>query len=169
MDDRVPVEIAAASTGIPARTIRYWVARGKLPAIAEQRRKLVRLADVRHLAVLTGRTDGNGDRHPIPAVAVPMAAPAAPFALAAGDGAVLARIRDEWIQPLVVQVAYQAECIGRLEERIAHAERRTVEAERRFAAEQLRRERAEGERDRALQRVKELALAHLRERAAGAR
>lgn len=164
MDDSVPVEIAATSTGISARTIRYWVAHGKLPATAEQRRKLVRLADVRHLAMLTGRTNGNRNRHSSPAVAATMTAPTAPAALAAGDGVVLARIRDEWVQPLVVQIAYQAECIGRLEERIAHAERRTVEAERRLAAEQLRRERAEGERDRALQQVKQLALARLRDR-----
>ncbi len=164
MDDSVPVEIAAASTGISARTIRYWVAHGKLPATAAQRRKLVRLADVRHLAVLTGRASGNGAGHFTSAVATTIADPSVSATPGTGDGAVLGRIRDEWVQPLVVQIAYQAECIGRLEERVAHAASRADEAERRLAAERLRRERAEGERDRAVQQVKELALARLRDR-----
>ena len=150
MDENVPVERAAASTGIPARTLRYWIAHGKLPAVAASRCKLVRLADVRHLADLTGRPLSNGERSSATAVATSPAPALPPSLLAASDAVVFARIRDEWVQPLVVQIAYQAECIGQLAERAAQAEGRASEAEREGARRQ----------------VKELALARLRARGA---
>lgn len=99
MDENVPVEHAAASTGIPARTLRYWIAHGKLPAVAASRCKLVRLADVRHLADLTGRPLSNGERSSATAVATSPAPALPPSLLAASDAVVFARIRDEWVQP----------------------------------------------------------------------
>jgi DNA-binding transcriptional MerR regulator len=51
----VTVGIAARSAGIPERTLRAWINAGKLPATPGKRGRLVRLADVRDLAALTGR------------------------------------------------------------------------------------------------------------------
>ena len=55
-DAMVPVGLASHLAGIPERTLRNWVAAGKLPAIDGPRGKLVRLGDVRALAELTGRS-----------------------------------------------------------------------------------------------------------------
>ncbi len=54
------VESAAALAGISARTLRYWIAAGKLPARGGKRGRLVRLSDVEQLAVLAGKFSGKG-------------------------------------------------------------------------------------------------------------
>ena len=54
------VESAAALAGISARTLRYWIAAGKLPARGGKRGRLVRLSDVEQLAVLAGKLGGKG-------------------------------------------------------------------------------------------------------------
>src|SRR5215207_876681 len=54
-DEYLPVESAGNVAGISARTLRYWIKGGKLPAIAGNRGKLVRLGDVLDLADLTGK------------------------------------------------------------------------------------------------------------------
>ena len=54
------VESAAALAGISARTLRYWIAAGKLPARSGKRGRLVRLSDVEQLAVLAGKLGGKG-------------------------------------------------------------------------------------------------------------
>ncbi len=57
-DEYIPITVAAEVANIPARTVRAWVADGKLPAISGKRGKLVRRGDVDQIATLTGRADG---------------------------------------------------------------------------------------------------------------
>ncbi len=54
----VSIESAARTTGISARTLRYWIATGKLTATAEKRGKRVSLADVERLGRMTGKVSG---------------------------------------------------------------------------------------------------------------
>ncbi len=172
MGEYISVEAAATATGISARTIRYWIVHGKLPATAEQGRKLVRLDDVRQIAIVSGRVRGNGDGHPsLGSLSTNGSAAGSPTGVAMGSE-LFARIRDEWVQPLVVQIAYQAECIGQLGERAALAEAhageeraRRCELERLLEMERERREQAERACDRAWRQMKDLALARLRDRA----
>ncbi len=169
MGEYISVEAAATATGISARTIRYWIVRGKLPATAEQGRKLVRQDDVWQIATASGRVRGNSNGCPSPGSLSANGSAASSAEDVAREPELFARIRDEWIQPLVVQIAYQAECIGRLEERAAQAEGRADEAAQILAAEQERRKRAEGELDRIRRQAQETALTRLRERASASR
>ncbi len=146
-DEYLPVEVAGNVAGISPRTLRYWIRGGKLPAIAGQRGKLVRLGDVLALADLTGKSAV------LPATGRQMSGSAGdPATSAVGnagnvadsprregdvDGEVpplnavspaarsqLEAIRDEWLAPLVAQIREQAEQIGRLQaEREAMAAR----------------------------------------------
>jgi hypothetical protein len=103
------VRVAAALTGIPARTIRYWVTRGKLPAVAAPGGSMVALSDVRRLGALGRQPRGNA------AVAGNAAtATTTDVAVEATGRAQLEAIRDEWLQPLVDQIREQAQTIGRL-------------------------------------------------------
>jgi DNA-binding transcriptional MerR regulator len=52
----VTVGNAAEVAGISERTLRYWIKTGKLVATGGNRNRLVRLADVQALAMLTGKT-----------------------------------------------------------------------------------------------------------------
>jgi hypothetical protein len=105
------VKIAAAITGVSARTIRYWITSGKLPAVAGDSGKLVLLADVERLAGHRRQADGNGN------VAEPSTV------ATAGDGATqqLEAIRDTLIKPHLetierqaATIAEQAETVGRV-------------------------------------------------------
>ena len=60
MADHVTVEVAGTLAGIPARTLRHWIASGKLSAIAGKRGKLVSLREVEHLARMVGKPVGHG-------------------------------------------------------------------------------------------------------------
>ena len=55
---------AADSAGIPVTTLRHWVDKGRLPATAGKRGRLVRLADVQHLVALDGTSLPNGAAMP---------------------------------------------------------------------------------------------------------
>jgi DNA-binding transcriptional MerR regulator len=52
----VTVGNAAEVAGISERTLRYWIKTGKLAATGGNRNRLVRLADVQAMAMLTGKT-----------------------------------------------------------------------------------------------------------------
>ena len=142
----VAIEVAGRVTGVPARTLRRWAEAGKVPVMAGQRKRLVRLADVRRLAAMTGHQpnitdvagasagqatghmaeDVAGDNMPLPSSAV---SPAARSQLEA--------IRDEWLQPLIDQLREAERTIGRLEaerDQVAQ-ERDTLRAE--FAAKHV--------------------------------
>jgi len=96
------VKIPAAVTGVSARTIRYWITSGKLPAVAGDSGKLVLLADVERLAGHRRQADGNGN------VAEPVAV------ATAGDGATqqLEVIRDTLIKPHLEMIERQAATIA---------------------------------------------------------
>jgi len=48
-------------TGVPARTLRRWAEADKVPVVAGQRKRLVRLGDVRWLPAMTGHQPGTHD------------------------------------------------------------------------------------------------------------
>ncbi len=150
--DYVAVEVAGKATGIPARTLRYWISTGKLAAIAGKRGKLVSMGEVERIAQLTGKSPGNAE--PLPAAAA-TSADASPGNLAgriadpAEGGALvsdlarqqLATIRDEWLAPLIARMGGLERENGRLEaERdaqvtmIAELRRRAEVAEEALAA-----------------------------------
>ncbi len=51
-NDPIPLPLAARSAGIPARTLRNWIASGKLAAIRGQRGWLVRPGDIAQIAAM---------------------------------------------------------------------------------------------------------------------
>lgn len=106
----VTVESASHMTGVPPRTLRRWVQDGKVAAITGQRGKLIRLGDVRTIAQLTGRTVGQ------PATAEESAGQVTEDlpAISPAASAQLAAIRDEWLRPLVDQVAELSKDLGRV-------------------------------------------------------
>jgi DNA-binding transcriptional MerR regulator len=107
----VAVTMAGQVTGIPERTLRRWVADGKLPAIAGQRGRLVALADVQRLAALTGRDSATAGH------AVMLAGHSANVAetLPAIPAEQLVVLRDEWQAPLLERIAELEQRIQQLE------------------------------------------------------
>jgi len=144
--DHVAIEVAGKAAGIPARTLRYWVASGKLSAIAGKRGKLVSMGEVAYLAALVGKQVGNAnsvDGNPATfadEVADTVADRLADTALVSNAARnQLAAIRDEWLAPLVAQLTDQAETIGRLTAERDELRRRAevAESERSDFARQL--------------------------------
>ena len=152
----VTVEVAARLTGVPARTLRRWVAAGKVPVVAGDRGSLVRLENVRAIAAMTGRPAATaGHQAATPSAAGHMTGHAAadadevldddPLTVAAhvavspAASAQLAAIRDEWLRPLVERIEAQAQEIGRLRAEGEAAERRASEADARAAESERRR------------------------------
>ncbi len=161
-DIPIAVDLAGARAGIPPRTLRDWISKGKLPAVAGPRGKLVRMGDVRRIAVLTGRSVGNagGNVRARGNVATDTAGNVAdPDTLDdwidVGDGlpslpaidgmsARLAAFVGQAMAPVIAQLteqaalreAEQAEMIGRLREREENAR------DARDAAERARRDEA---------------------------
>jgi DNA-binding transcriptional MerR regulator len=140
----VAIEVAGRLTGVPARTLRRWAEAGKVPVVAGQRKRLVRLDDVRRLAAMTGHqsdTDdltgayaGQATGHMTGGVAgdnMP-----SPGAVSPAARSQLEAIRDEWLQPLIDQLREAERTIGRLE-----AERDALRSEL-TAAQTMPQERA---------------------------
>ena len=127
-DEYLPVEVAGTIAGITPRTLRHWIKGGKLPAIAGQRGKLVRIGDVVELADLTGRA-----ATPSRQVAGNAGTPATSADVSAGNIAgntsdesselavspaalsQLETIRDEWLQPLLDRIGTLEHTLGRTE------------------------------------------------------
>lgn len=115
MPELVPLEVAARSTGITSRTLRYWVSSGKLPVTTGKRGRLVSIDDVRRIAALTGRVNEKPKASDI--------SPGNPSGLVAGSGTsisaiapeALTTLRDEWLMPLVRENGDLQRQIGRLE------------------------------------------------------
>jgi hypothetical protein len=119
----VAIEHAGRVTGVPARTLRRWAEAGKVPVVAGQRKRLVRLEDVRRLAAMTGHQPDTADvtgayagqatGHVTEGVAgdnIP-----SPSAVSPAARSQLEAIRDEWLQPLIDQLREAERTIGRLE------------------------------------------------------
>jgi len=120
----VAIEYAGQVTGVPARTLRRWAAAGKVPVVTDQRKRLVRLDDVRHLAAMTGHrpatTDVSGASagqwtgHMASDVADDNASEAS-IAVSAAARSQLEAVRDEWLQPLIDQLREVERALGRTE------------------------------------------------------
>lgn len=146
----VAVESAGHLTGIPARTLRRWIADGKLPATKAGRKNLVSLRDVERVAAIAGRpvghdrpaddltghvataTAGHADDEPTVIEATGHTSGIAPAARSQ-----LEAIRDEWLRPLIDELNAKSEEIGTL-----RAERDALRWERDRLAEQAPAERA---------------------------
>lgn len=72
-NDYVTLTTAADATNIPAGTLRNWIESGQLPAMASERGRQVRLADVWRLVEIDDATPGTDGAPP---EATPSAAPA---------------------------------------------------------------------------------------------
>jgi len=144
----IPLTLAARSAGIPARTLRNWIASGKLAAIRGQRGWLVRPGDIAQIAAMIDNqaasenmADGMADR-----LAAQLAASTAEdsgsAATTASHAAIAATVQHAQAEALVQQLLapFIAEQT-RLAEELGQ-----VKAER----DDLRRraEQAEAERDR---------------------
>src|SRR3712207_6717046 len=118
----VAIEHAGRLTGVPARTLRRWAEAGKVPVVAGQRKRLVRLEDVRRLAALTGHypdaaeltgaSAGQPTGHVAEGVVGDNIPP--PGAVSPAARSQLEAIRDEWLQPLIDQLREAERVIGRL-------------------------------------------------------
>jgi excisionase family DNA binding protein len=133
MTNLVSAEIAANSAGISARTIRYWVKSGKLPATQGKRGRLVNYDDVQQILALTGRRSGNPDGDSTSAVR-PSGNLAGNDAIASMSGGLpegLALLRDEWLMPLVNENGKLHEQIGALQRdlEVERQERKALESE----------------------------------------
>ncbi len=120
----LPVESAGNAAGISPRTLRSWIAGGKLPATKGPRGRLVKLTDVLAMAEMTGKRPA-----PVRQSLGSAGNPAASADISAGNIAdettvdvspaarsQLEAIRDEWLQPLVNQLRDAERSIGRLEQ-----------------------------------------------------
>jgi hypothetical protein len=117
----VAIEDAGRVTGVPARTLRRWAEAGKVPVVAGQRKRLVRLEDVRRLAAMTGHQPATTDMAGASAgqatghMTEGVADDNSPPAMATSPQAYLEEIRDDWLQPLIDQLKAAERTIGRLE------------------------------------------------------
>jgi hypothetical protein len=117
----VAIEYAGRVTGVPARTLRRWAEAGKVPVVAGQRKRLVRLDNVRRLAIATGhRPDpremsGASAGQPSGRVATAVADDNVLPVAGATPEAYLEEVRDRWLQPLINQLKEAERTIGRLE------------------------------------------------------
>ena len=117
----VSIESAARTTGISARTLRYWISTGKLTATAEKRGKRVSLADVERLGRMTGKVSSTAVT---PMATVPTSAVAVSTdMMPAVDVALMIERLDalyrEQIDAKNALVAQLEQRIGELEERQA--------------------------------------------------
>ncbi len=147
-DELVSVERATTLTGIPARTLRNWIAAGQLPAMAGPRSKLLRLGDVAEAAASRGRPIGQPASQPVAGGRPAMEELRSDSDRNSGTVTASARsqletIRDEWLQPLIDQIGALQFDNGRLTaERGAEARARADAERERLEAEQARRDDA---------------------------
>jgi len=147
-NELVSVEHAATLTGIPARTLRNWIAAGQLPAMAGPRSKLLRLGDVIETAASRGRPIGQPASQPVADGQPAMEELRSDSERNSGTVTASARsqletIRDEWLQPLIDQIGALQFDNGRLTAERDAAARAQADAEReRLETEQARRDDA---------------------------
>jgi hypothetical protein len=143
----VAIEYAGQVTGVPARTLRRWAEAGKVPVIAGQRGRLIRLEDVRKLATMTGHGPVGPDMtgayagHVTGHVAGDVVDDNVPVVVPETARAQLEAVRDEWLQPLIDQLRETERALGRTE-----AER--DQARQEMSAARLERDALQAELDR---------------------
>ena len=117
--DYVAIEYAGQLTGIPARTLRRWAEAGKVPVVAGQRGRLVRLDDVRKLAAMTGhqptmpQMTGVAAGHTTGHMTDDVADNNAPALVSDAARSQLEVVRNEWLQPLIDQLRETERALGR--------------------------------------------------------
>jgi len=121
----VSIESAARTTGISARTLRYWIATGKLTATAEKRGKRVSLADVERLGRMTGK---------VSSTAVSPTATVPPSAVAVSTNATASVDVALMLERLDALYREQLDAKNTL---ISHLEQRVADLEQRHAATAL--------------------------------
>ena len=142
----VTVGEAADLAGVSTRTIRRWIQRGILPSrTSGDRGKLVAPGDLRHARHAArgghghgqdGRVHGRGSDHAD--TVMDTDTPETPVSVSPSARSQLESIRDEWLQPLIDQIAEKSELIGalRTERNLAAAARDAAERARRNEAGQ---------------------------------
>jgi len=148
----VTVDEAADLAGVSARTIRRWIQRGILPSrTSGDRGKLVAPGDLRHArqAARGGHGHGHGQGHGHDGrvhdrgsdradTVMDTDTPVPPVSVSASARSQMESIRDEWLQPLIDQIAEKSELIGalRTERNLATDARDVAERARRDEATQ---------------------------------
>jgi len=142
----VTVDEAADLAGVSARTIRRWIQRGILPShTSGDRGKLVAPGDLRHARQTArgGHGHGHGQEHGHDRrvhdrgsdhadMVMDTDTPVPPVSVSPSARSQLESIRDEWLQPLIDQIAEKSELIGalRTERNLATAARDAAERAR---------------------------------------
>jgi len=144
----VTVDEAAHLAGVSARTIRRWIQRGILPSHnSGDRGKLVAPGDIQHARQAARGGHGHGQGHVRPGhghgrdrvdTDTDTDTPETPVSVSPSARSQLESIRDEWLQPLIDQIAEKSELIGalRTERNLATAARDAAERARRDDAGQ---------------------------------
>ncbi len=97
----VAIKVASEASGVPGRTLRHWVVRGKVAAINGHAGKLVRLDDVMRLAAMVGKVDGNAT---IESGKGGKGARYIATGVTTSPRTQLAAVMDEWVLPLVERI-----------------------------------------------------------------
>jgi len=138
----VTVGEAAHLAGVSARTIRRWIQRGILPShTSGDRGKLVAPGDLRHARQAARGGHGHGQGHDGRVhdrvsdhadMVMDTDTPVPPVSVSPSARSQLESIRDEWLQPLIDQIAEKSELIGalRTERNLATAARDAAERAR---------------------------------------
>lgn len=101
----VATTVASERTGVPGRTLRHWVKRGKVAVIHGNAGKPVRLEDVERLAALVGKEPGKPDGFDVAeegklgGIGTDVAA-----TLAASPRTQLAAVMGEWVLPVADRI-----------------------------------------------------------------
>lgn len=97
----VAIKVASEASGVPGRTLRHWVVRGKVAVINGHAGKLVRLDDVMRLAAMVGKIDGNATTEDGKDGKI---AEYVATGVATSPRAQLTAVMDEWVLPLVERI-----------------------------------------------------------------
>ncbi len=155
----VPVAEAARYFGITERAVRKRIAAGKLRGLMIERAWHVYLTEVEPSSEPEQFRSSAGTGNQASSGTVP-SAPLAPQQPAAA-------IMQEWIAPLAARIEVLARENGELSADLRNERkcREMIEHERdALVGERARREQAERDRDELQRRIKEVGIAHLRER-----
>lgn len=155
----VPVAEAARYFGITERAVRKRITAGKLRGLMIDRAWHVYLAEMEPISEPEQFRSSAGTGNQASSGTVP------PAPLAAQQPA--AAIMQEWIAPLAARIEVLARENGELSADLRNERKRReiIEHERdALVGERSRREQAERDRDELQRRIKEVGIAHLRER-----
>lgn len=143
----VPLVSAADRAAVPVETVRYWIDEGKLPAVSGPRGRLVRLADVRHLAASNepgpdreAQTRETGETGAPASTSIALSEHTAPRRrhATASAAALMAKLDELYRAQIAAkdgEIAAKDELIAELRGRAERAERAVADLESRLNAE----------------------------------